>query len=192
MIFAMLSEKFPGLAHHWEVAKAAWAQENERSAQAKAREETQFLPAALEIIETPPSPLMRGLLLALCGFVVLALLWSIVGKLDTVAVAAGRTVPEGNVKMIAWGGVGGELGATGVVRAIHVREGQRVEKGQLLVELDPTVAGAGVAQAERGLNSAEVEKARAAAIVAFLNGKPPTFVAPEGTPAETLETQRTL
>lgn len=187
-----LSEKFPGLAHHWQVLKAAWAQENERSAQAKVREETQFLPAALEIIETPPSPMLRGLLLALSGLVVLAVAWSIIGKLDTVAVATGRTVPEGNVKLVSWGGVGSEMGSTGVVRAIHVKEGQQVRKGQLLIELDPTVAGADAAQAERSLNSAEVEKARAAAIVAYLNGKSPVFAPPPGTPAETVATQRTL
>ncbi|MCH8686608.1 HlyD family type I secretion periplasmic adaptor subunit [Pedomonas mirosovicensis] len=192
MTFATLSEKLPGFAHHWRVLRAAWAQENERSAHEKPQEETQFLPAALEIIETPPSPMLRALLLALCGLVVLALLWSIIGKLDTVAVAAGRTIPEGYVKVISWGGVGSEMGSTGIVRAIHVREGQRVEKGQLLIELDPTVAGADAAQAERSLLSAEVEKARAAAIVAYLNGKPPVFNPPEGAPVETIATQRTL
>lgn len=189
---ADLAQRFPSLAHHWRVFKAAWAFENERAQLRQAKEETQFLPAALEIMETPPSPALRILLQVLCGLVVLALIWSIIGKLDTVAVATGRTVPDGHIKIISWGGAGSELGTTGVVRAIHVRDGQRVKQGDVLIELDPTVAGADEAQAERGLISAEVEKARAAAIMAYLNGRPAAFRAPHGTPAETVETQKTL
>lgn len=180
------------LAHHWSVLKSAWALENERRAQARALDETQFLPAALEVMETPPSPALRALLLALSGLVVVALLWSLIGRLDVVAVAPGKTVPDGQVKIIQWGGGSTEIGSTGVVRAIHVREGQEVKKGQVLVELDPTVAGAEEAQATRGLLAATIERAKARVILAYLDGKDSSFDAPPGTPDEVARVQRLL
>lgn len=180
------------LAHHWSVLKSAWGLENERAGTRRVVDETQFLPAALEVMETPPSPGLRILLLTLCGLVVVALLWSFIGKLDVVAVAPGKTVPDGQVKVIQWGGGSTEIGSTGVVRAIHVREGQEVKQGQVLIELDPTVAGAEEAQATRGLLAATIERAKARAIISYLEGKKPIFTAPAGTPVEVVEVQRML
>ena len=64
------------------------------------REELQFLPAALEIVETPPSPTGRALILLLIALFVIALAWSIVGRIDEVAVAAGKVVPSGYTKIV--------------------------------------------------------------------------------------------
>src|SRR6516225_7591467 len=49
------------------------------------REDTDFLPAALEILETPPSPNRMAFLMAICGFVVVALAWIYVGRIDIIA-----------------------------------------------------------------------------------------------------------
>jgi hemolysin D len=76
------------------------------------------------------------------------------------------------------------------VRAIHVRNGQRVRKGQLLIELDSTLAGADEAQATRGLLSARIARARNDALLAHLKGRPARCVAPPGTPAQVAETQK--
>ena len=78
------------------------------------------------------------------------MLWSIFGEVDVVAVATGKTLPTANVKTI-------QPMEIGIVRAIHVRNGQHVRKGQLLIELDPTMAGAEEAQATRGLLSSRIE-----------------------------------
>ena len=51
-------------------------------------------------MEKPPSPGLRWLLWLTCGLFVLALIWAVLGKVDVVAVAAGKTVPGGNVKLV--------------------------------------------------------------------------------------------
>lgn len=90
-----------------------------------------FLPAALEIQETPPSPMSRVTLWILCLFVVIAITWSIIGKVDIVAVGQGKIIPSGHVKVI-------QPLETGIVKAIHVSNGERVKKGDVLLELDIT------------------------------------------------------
>jgi len=62
------------------------------------KEELQFLPAALEIVETPPSPIGRGLSWLLIVLFLIAFVWSIVGMIDEVAVASGKVVPSGYTK----------------------------------------------------------------------------------------------
>jgi hemolysin D len=100
---------------------------------ARSRDEIAFLPAALEIQETPPNPLGRALLWTLVAIIVAAIAWASLGHIDIVAVAPGKVIPSDRVKVI-------QPVATGQVRAIHVRDGQEVKQGQTLIELDPTIA----------------------------------------------------
>jgi hemolysin D len=178
-----ISHRFPTLSRHAAVLREAWGQQNEADRTRRPREEHEFLPAALEIMETPPSPGLRILMLTLCALFAIALLWSFLGRVDVVAVASGRTLPAANSKVI-------QAMEIGAVRAIHVRNGQRVRKGQLLIELDPTMAGAEEAQATRGLLSARIAKARNDALLAHLLGRPARFVSPPGTPPEVATTQQ--
>jgi len=180
-----LADRFPTLARHLNVLREAWGQQNLADRNRKPAEEHEFLPAALEIMETPPSPGLRILLLTLCSLFALAILWSFLGRVDVVAVASGKTLPTSSVKLI-------QPFEIGAVRTIHVRNGQRVKKGQLLIELDPTVAGAEAAQASRGLLSARIAEARNDAFLAHLSGRPAVFRAPEGTPADIARTQDQL
>ena len=124
-IRAWIAERLPGLARHWRVLRAAWAHENETAPNRRAVEETAFLPAALEVMETPPSPAGRALLLILSALVIVALGWSIFGRLDTVAVAGGQTLPSGRIKVI-------QPMEMATVRAIHVREGEAVARNEIL------------------------------------------------------------
>ena len=64
------------------------------------REENEFLPAVLEVTETPPSPIARIILWTLMLILVLGLLWTIFGHVDEVAVATGKVIPTGQVKVI--------------------------------------------------------------------------------------------
>ncbi len=141
----MMERWFPNLTRHWAVLKESWKQQNLAQANAKPQSDHEFLPAALEIMEKPPSPGLRWLLLSICGLFTIALIWSFVGKVDVVATASGKVIPSGNVKII-------QPIEIGYVRKIHVKNGQHVEAGQLLVELDPTLAGADAAQASQGLD----------------------------------------
>ena len=99
------------------------------------KEELAFLPAALEIVETPPSPIGRSIGATIVALFVLALIWAIFGHVDIVASASGKVVPSGRVKLI-------QPFETGVIRAIHVHDGQSVKAGDVLIELDPTMTAA--------------------------------------------------
>jgi hemolysin D len=176
------AERFPALSRHGAVLKESWRQQDVREANAKPQSDHEFLPAALEIMEKPPSPGYRYLMLGLCGLFVIALLWAFIGKIDVVATASGKVIPAGNVKVI-------QPIEIGYVRAIHVKNGQRVKAGELLVELDPTLTGADASQASQGLLTAEVIAARNAALLSHLQGRSARFVPPAGTPADIAETQ---
>ncbi len=60
----------------------------------------EFLPAAIEILETPPAPLPVALMLTICAFFTLAFAWSFIGRLDVNAVAPGKLEATGRVKVI--------------------------------------------------------------------------------------------
>jgi len=175
-------DRFPGVARHLSILGESWRHQDEADRQAQPRSDHEFLPAALEIMEKPPSPGLRWLMLSLCGLFVVALAWSIIGRVDVVATASGKVVPSGNVKQI-------QPIEIGYVRAIHVTNGQHVEAGQLLVELDPTLAGAEAEQASKSLMGAEVDAARNAALLGHLNGRSSRFDAPSGTPSDIASTQ---
>ena len=64
------------------------------------REELAFLPAALEIVETPPSPIGRAIGAAIILLFCAALVWAWWGTIDIVASATGKILPGGRVKVI--------------------------------------------------------------------------------------------
>src|SRR5436305_1880217 len=97
--------------------------------------ERAFLPAALEVVETPPSPAGHAIAFSVAALFTLALVWAIFGEIDMVSTAPGKIVPSGRIKVI-------QPFATGVVSAIHVQDGQAVKAGDVLIELDPTVNAA--------------------------------------------------
>ena len=126
-------------------------------ARRREQEELAFLPAALEIVETPPSPIGRAIGATIVAVFCVALLWAAFGHVDIVASASGKVVPSGRVKLI-------QPFETGVVRAIHVRDGQSVKAGEVLIELDPSITAAEQAQkeAERDTIAAVIDKLEAA------------------------------
>lgn len=131
-----------GVVRHLEVWRDAWAADRRRVGRDLLDKEREFLPAAIEIMETPASPLGRKLVWVLCAFFAIAVAWSIVGKVDIVAVTEGKVVPQGRTKVL-------QPLEIGVIRAIHVQDGDRVSAGQLLIELDPTDASADYSRMER-------------------------------------------
>src|SRR5579862_9212420 len=64
------------------------------------REELEFLPAALEVMETPAPPAARAISLSIVALVLAAVGWALLGKVDIVATAPGRIVPNGGGKVI--------------------------------------------------------------------------------------------
>lgn len=173
------------LKNHWTVLKMSWREQNEARHQQRPRAEHEFLPAAQELMEKPPSPGLRWLLLGTCIFFVIAVAWACFGRVDVVAVASGKTIPSGSAKLI-------QPMEIGTVRAIHVRNGQYVRAGELLVELDPTLVTADEAQSTQTLATARVLQARNDALLDHLAGRPARFVAPDGTPTSIVRMEQQL
>ena len=112
-----------------------------------------FLPAALEIVETPASPVGRAIGATVIAIFCLALAWASFGDVDIIASASGKIIPSGRTKVI-------QPFETGVVRAIHVRDGETVKAGQVLIELDPTMNEAERNHLHSDLVSAQLDIAR--------------------------------
>jgi hemolysin D len=128
-----------------------------------------FLPAALEIVETPPSPTGRAIAYTIIALFSLAIAWACLGKVDIVASATGKILSSGRSKVV-------QPFETGVVRAIHVHDGQIVKAGDVLIELDPTMDQAESEHLESDLIAAQLDVARLHAALA--SGDPLESFAP--------------
>jgi membrane fusion protein, hemolysin D len=137
----------------------------------------EFLPAALELLETPPSPIRVVAIWLICAAFATALAWSYFGWLDIHAIAHGRIQPSGRSKIV-------QPLEPGRVIGIAVENGSRVSGGDVLVELDPTETGADREALARELESTRAEAARrhVAVAAAGINGlRPPAVAFPEDT-----------
>jgi hemolysin D len=149
----------------------------------RSESELAFLPAALEIVETPPSPIGRAIGITVIALFCLALAWASFGTVDIVATAPGKIIPTGRTKVI-------QPFETGVVRAIHVRDGQSVNAGDLLIELDATISGAELGHLKSDLVSADLEVARLRAELSGNANPLEEFYPPKGAPATLIEMNR--
>lgn len=141
------------------------------------RAELEFLPAALEIVETPASPLGRAIGATLIGFFVIALAWACFGHVDIIATAQGKVVPVGRIKVI-------QPLEAGIVTAIHVKDGDKVREGDVLIELDRTVTRAERNRVGHELLRTRLDVARLTALRAGLDSATAIgFAPPADTPA---------
>jgi hemolysin D len=122
-------------------------------------DELAFLPAALEIVETPPSPLGRATAFSIAAVFTVAVAWACLGTVDIVATAPGKLIPSGRTKTI-------QPFETGVVRSIQVHDGQAVKSGDVLIELDTTITAAELNRLKGDLLSAQLDVARTKAALA--------------------------
>jgi hemolysin D len=156
-----------------------------RRAQDRRGEELAFLPAALEIVETPPSPIGRAIGATIILLFCAALVWAWWGTIDIVASATGKILPGGRIKVV-------QPFETGVVRSIRVQDGQAVKAGDVLIELDPTV---NAAERDHMRNDVLAERLNIARLRAALAGgdDPVTdFKPPADADPELISTQRQL
>ena len=145
-------------------------------------DETAFLPAALEVMERPPSPVGRAIGMTIILLFCSALAWAALCRVDVVATAPGKIVVNGRTKVI-------QPAETGVVRAIHVRDGATVRAGDVLIELDPTISGAELDHVKADLIAAQLDIARLRAALA--PGDPiAAFVPPIGASQQAIELHR--
>ncbi len=151
---------FGAFSRHWTVWKAAWQAESSQPAGASAHGgcATEFLPAVLEIQQAPPSPIGRAVLWTILAAFTAGTLWTTFGWIDIVATAQGKIIPSGYSKIV-------QPYETGVIASIHVQDGQAVQQGDVLIELDSTLNRADRDRAFNEYRAAKVEAARLRALI---------------------------
>ncbi len=142
------------LARYRAIFQAAWQHRHELAGPARLADEQAFLPAALSLQETPVHPAPRRIAYVLMALFLIALAWAILGKIDIVAVAPGRIIVSDRTKVI-------QPLERSVVQRILVKDGDHVQAGQPLVELDPTTAQADKASLVETRKAAQSEWLRA-------------------------------
>ncbi|MDD2368114.1 MAG: HlyD family type I secretion periplasmic adaptor subunit [Sulfuricurvum sp.] len=114
------------------------------------KDKHEFTPLLVEIEERPTSPLGRSLLWSLFAFLTIALLWLFFAKIDVVVSARGKVIPVGEIKTL-------QPVETGVIGSILVKEGQSVKKGEVLMEIDPSVTQSDLESKQKNLSLLELE-----------------------------------
>lgn len=147
-------------------------------------EDREFLPAALEILETPPSPIRIKLIVVMAAFVACMLLWALIGRLDVIAIAQGKVQPPGRVKVV-------QSAEAGKVLRVNVQNGDRVLRESILVEFDAADARADKESLEASVSALKAEIARRDASVRAVGtpegwaDAPASIIWPEGIPEST-------
>ncbi|MDR1274804.1 MAG: HlyD family type I secretion periplasmic adaptor subunit [Candidatus Accumulibacter sp.] len=161
-----------------EIFRIVWAERHALDTTPRLRHETEFLPAALELQETPVSPAPRVAMWLLIAFAAIAVLWSIFGHIDVVASARGKTVPSEGSKVV-------QPMETAVVRTIYVKDGREVKKGDILIELDATATSADAARLDNDTLTNRLQAARSRALLDAIDArKPPKLASMPDVPQE--------
>lgn len=164
---------FAGIRQANAVWRASVAEERKQPKAKLKGQELEFLPAAVEILETPASPVGRAVVFVIATLFVATIAWGWFGKIDTEAVAQGKIIPGGRIKVI-------QPLEIGVVRKIHVRDGQSVKAGDPLIELDPTESDANQERLAQDLVAARLDVARLSAMMQRKEDPMTAFKAPAG------------
>lgn len=150
------------LQRYGQVLRHSWQGRAALGGPVLGEDEAAFLPAALALQERPVSPSLRLTARVLMLLVACVVLWAVFGRVDIIVHAAGKIIPSGNIKTIASVDVA-------AVRALHVREGQAVQAGQLLVELDSRGPDAERDRAAGDAVAAALQAARSRALIAAVD-----------------------
>jgi hemolysin D len=123
-----------------------------------------FAPGLLAIQESPPARLPRVVGYTVTVLVVFTGFWTVFGKLDVVASAEGRLIPQSYVKVV-------QPADAGIVKQILIHEGQYVTAGQVLLRMDSQDSHADVAKLRSDLTLRSLQLRR---VDAELTGRPLT------------------
>ncbi len=172
------------LQHYIRVFQASWSIRHQLDSPDRESHELAFLPAHLELAESPSHPAPKWTLRLIVLFSILIVIWSIFGKLDIVASAQGKLVPNAQVKVV-------QPLDTGMVRSILVVDGQRVKAGQPLIEMDTTQTQADADKDRSARQESQITIARAQALINSIQSgnKPKVAVVIGLSPERQLEVQ---
>jgi membrane fusion protein, hemolysin D len=146
------------------------------------RRDFEFMPATIEVLERPPAPFSRVIILILVALAVFVITWAFIAKIDIVASGTGVVVPKGRVKII-------QPLEPGIITEIAVSDGQLVKKGELLVRMDSTESHADLKSLKRELIITQLAVSRLSAQLAEDSS---LFTAPKESGEEEILLQRRL
>lgn len=150
------------LARYIAVWRDVWLIRDQLNPPKRSAEELAFLPAHLELTDTPISVLPKWIVRFIVVFTIFSLMWSWFGQIDIVATASGNILSSDRSKTI-------QPLETSVVKEIYVHNGQHVRKGEVLVDLTAIGSDSDIIQFERDLHLAELSKLRQEAMLVSLN-----------------------
>jgi hemolysin D len=148
----------------------------------QSRRDYEFLPATLEVLDRPPAPFARAMLLFIVVFAAAAIGWASFARMDIVVNGMGVVIPKGKVKII-------QPLEPGIVTAIHVRDGQLVKTGEPLISLDQADGLADINTLRKELAKAELNNLR---LNAELQDNAALFIPPSDADAETVRLYKRL
>lgn len=88
-----------------------------------------FMPSLLEIIERPAHKAGTVIIIGIFTLLIGAVIWACLSEIDVVITASGSVQPVGNLNVV-------KTYSGGTVKSINVSEGDFVEQGDVLIELD--------------------------------------------------------
>lgn len=138
--------------------KSIWPYRKDLEPIERNENEKAFLPAHLELTETPVSVAPKAVARAIILFTAIAFVWALIGQIDILAITQGKTIPSGRSKQI-------QPLETSVVKNIYVSDGQFVRKGQPLIELSGIGSDSDYEQSVKGLQAVQLAKLRAEALI---------------------------
>lgn len=140
-----------------------------------------FSTAAIALRQRPPAKVARMITLAICTMALVSLAYASLASMDIVVTSQGRVIPSGRSKVI-------QPLEAGVVKAIAVRDGQTVNAGDLLVELDATATEADRDRLQREVWETQADVLR---LGALLSGKE-AWAQSGGMPASMVANQQSV
>src|SRR5574343_370152 len=139
-----------------------WQRRNEITFPDLQPHESEFLPAALSWQAAPASPATRWIARILMGIIIFVFVWSIFGKMDIIVNASGKIIPQERIKSIA-------AVETARVEQLYVEEGQVVQVGDFLIELDTLMTDRDRDKAIGEQDAARLQVARSKALLASID-----------------------
>lgn len=88
-----------------------------------------FMPSLLEIIERPAHKAGTVIIVGIFTLLIAVIIWACVSEIDVVITSSGSVQPIGNLNVV-------KTYSGGTVKSINVTEGDFVEQGDVLIELD--------------------------------------------------------
>lgn len=157
------------LTRYARVFRTVWAERKTLESPIRQQDESAFLPAHLELTETPISALPKWSARLIMLFLLISLIWAYVGKVEVVAVAQGKIISGSRSKTI-------QPIETALVKKIYVKDGEKVQQGQLLVELTAIGVESDFSKFSEQLNTLSLAQRRLTALSQSIEQEQPPLL----------------